>query len=244
MSEARSLKASTMIWFTSRMSGASVSTSAPSSALTSTLLSVSSWMTSLNAPSAIVRFFAAVILVQRRLDVRLRGHAQFDFRVEQMGERINRVQVGRVGDGHGHLAFVSENGDDAVFSGDVARDDGDDVVLDLEAGQMHHFRAELRGLGLGHVAGPDDLVGHQQIHHAHAGGVGFLAGLGDHIGAGKAEVNQKVQQIIVFFCHEIFQRVPLLFNSGNALPERFHLSPQKSMQTRNILILRRVISQF
>jgi len=75
-----------------------------------------------------------------------------------MGERINRVQVGRVGDGHGHLAFVFENGDDAVFFGDVARDDGDDIVLDLHVRKVDDFRAELRGLGLRHVTGADDLV--------------------------------------------------------------------------------------
>ena len=70
---------------------------------------------------------------------------------------------------------------------------GDDVVLDLEVGQVDHFGAKLRGLGLGHVARADDLVGHQQIHHPHAGGVGFLASLGHHIGTGEAEVNQQVQ---------------------------------------------------
>ena len=30
------------------------------------------------------------------------------------------------------------------------------------------------------------------------------AGLGDLLGVGEAEVHQQVQQIIVFFCHEVF----------------------------------------
>ncbi len=75
-------------------------------------------------------------------------HAQFDFRVEQMRQRVNGVQVGRVGNGDGDLALGFEDGNDAVFFGDVARNDGDDVVGNLHSGQLHHFRAELRGLGL------------------------------------------------------------------------------------------------
>ena len=66
---------------------------------------------------------------------------------------------------------------------------------------MDDFRAELRGLGLRHVARADDLVGQQQVHHADAGGAGFFAGLGDLVGRCKAEVHQYVRQIIVFFCH-------------------------------------------
>ena len=154
-------------------------------------------------PSSIAFLVAAVIFVQRRLDVRLRRHAQFDFRVEQMMQRINRVQVGRVGDGDGDFAFGFENGDDAIFFGDVARDDGDDVVVHLEVAEMDDFRAELRGLGLRHVRRADGLVGQQQFDHAHAGGVGFFAGFGDHLGVRQAEVHQHVHQIIVFFCHGI-----------------------------------------
>jgi len=45
-----------------------------------------------NAP-----FFPTVIFVERGFNVRLRRHAQLDFRVEQMRQRVNRIQVGRVG---------------------------------------------------------------------------------------------------------------------------------------------------
>ena len=131
-----------------------------------------------------------------------------------MRQGINGVQVGRVGNGHGHLAFGFVNGDDAIFPGDIAGHHGNEIVLNLHGGKMHHFGAEVRGLGLRHVAGANDLVGHEKIHHAHAGGVGFFACLGDLTGIGKAEVNQQVQQIIVFFSHEIFVRAPLLLDSG------------------------------
>ena len=57
--------------------------------------------------------------------------------------------------------------------------------------RLHDFRAELRGLGLRHVRRADDLVGHQQIHHAHAGSVRLLARLGDLIGGDEAEVHQQ-----------------------------------------------------
>ena len=66
--------------------------------------------------------------------------------------------------------------------------------------EVDDFRAELRGLGLGHVRRADDFVGDQIIHHAHA--AGFGARLGDLVGVGEAEVNQQVQKIIVFFCHD------------------------------------------
>ena len=46
-------------------------------------------------------------------------------------QRINRVQVGRVGDGDGDFAVGFENGDDAVFFGDVAGNDGDDFVVEF-----------------------------------------------------------------------------------------------------------------
>ena len=91
-----------------------------------------------------------------------------------MRERVNGVQVRRVGDGHGDLAVAFENGDDAVFFGDVARDDGNDVVGNLQAAELNDFRAELGGLGLGDIRRADELVGQQQVHHAHAGSFGFL----------------------------------------------------------------------
>ena len=173
-------------------------------------------------------FFRAVILVQRGLDVRLGGHAQFDLRAEQMRERINRAQVGGVGDGDGDFVVGLENGDDAVFFCDVARDDGDGVVLDFHPGEMHDFRAELRGLGLRHVRRADDLVRHQKIHDAHAGGFRLRARFGDLLGICKAKVLKQVQQIIVFFCHDVlYQTVFLFWNARRT----FHLTRQMSMQT-------------
>ena len=107
-----------------------------------------------------------------------------------MRQRVNRIQVGRVGNGHGHLALGLEDGNDAVFFGDVARNDGDDVVGNLDAGQLNHFRAELRRLGLGHVRRANELVGQHQIHHAHARRLGFGARSGDLLGVHEAEVHQ------------------------------------------------------
>ena len=83
----------------------------------------------------------------------------------------------------------------------MARDDGNDFVGDSQAGELDDLRAELRGLGLRDIGGADDFVGHQQVHHSHAGGLGLPAGVGDLFGVHGAEVHQQVQQIIVFFSH-------------------------------------------
>ena len=132
----------------------------------------------------------------------LRGHPQFDFRVEQMRQRVNRVEVGRIGDGDGDLALGFEDRDDAVFFGEMAGDDGDDVVGNLQSAQLDHFRAELRGLGLRHVRRADEFVGQQQIHHAHARSLGLRPRLGDLLGGYEAEVHQQIHQIIVLFSHK------------------------------------------
>ncbi len=118
-----------------------------------------------------------------------------------MRERVDGVQIGRVGDGHGDLAITFENGNDAVFFGDMARDDGNDVVGNAQTAELNDFRAELRGLGLGDVRGADELVGQQQVHHAHAGSFGFLARFGDLVSVDNAQVHQHICQIIVFFSH-------------------------------------------
>ena len=44
-----------------------------------------------------------------------------------------------------------ENRHDAIFLGDVARNGGDDVVGDLDFGEVYHFGAEMGGLRLGDV---------------------------------------------------------------------------------------------
>ena len=106
-------------------------------------------------------FIAAVILGQGGLDVLLGGDARFDVGVSKWcsESRVFRSEGSAMATAD--LAVGLGDGDDAVFAGDVARDHGDDVILDLELGEMHHFRAELRGLGLGHVTRADDLVRHQ-----------------------------------------------------------------------------------
>ena len=144
-------------------------------------------------------FLATVILAERRLDVRLRRHAQFDFRPQKMVEGINRVQVGGIRNGHGNLLVGLEKGNNAIFFGDVATDERDDIVLDLHRREMDDFRAELRRLGLGDVPGPDDFVGDQIIYNA--GSARFRTRLGDLFSRCKAQVHQHVQQVIVFFCH-------------------------------------------
>ena len=131
-----------------------------------------------------------------------------------MRQRINRVQVGRVGDGDGDLVFIFEDGDDAVFSCDVTRDDGNDLVFNFHAAELDDFRAELRGLGLRHVRRADDVVGQQQIHHAHAGGLGLRASLGDLPGVCEAEVHQQIHKIVVFFSHG-FGTSPRIFTGDS-----------------------------
>jgi hypothetical protein len=145
---------------------------------------------------------AAVILVQRGFNVLLRRHFRVNFRAQQMRQRINRVDVRRIGDGDDDLVFGFENRNDAVFFCDVARDDGDDFVLDSHSAKLDDFRAELRRLGLRHVRRADDFVGDKKIHHAHAGSLSLGARGSNLLGGHKAEVHQQVQKIIVFFSHD------------------------------------------
>ena len=80
----------------------------------------------------------------------------------------------------------------AVFPGDVPRDGRDDVIRDLQLAEVDHFRAEMSGLGLGDIGWAHHLVGHQQVHHPHAGGFGFAPRLGHLVGGHEAQVNQDV----------------------------------------------------
>ena len=147
--------------------------------------------------------FAAVIFAQRVVDVLFRGHPELQFGAQQMLQRIDGVQVGGVRQRDHNLAVRLEQGDDAVLFGDVAADQGDHLILDLHAAEVHHLDAELRGLGLRDVPGTDDLVGHQIVHDAVV--AGFRTCLGDLVRGCETEVHQHVQQVIVFFCHGIFR---------------------------------------
>ena len=104
----------------------------------------------------------------------------------------------------GQAVVVLVDGHDAVLPGDVPRDGRDDVVVDLDLGEVDDFGAEVGGLGLGDIGGADDLVGDHQVHHAHPGGLGFVRGLRHLVGGDKAEVHQDIDQIIVFFSHGSF----------------------------------------
>ena len=44
---------------------------------------------------------------------------------------VNRVQVGRIGKGNRHAVVIFEDGNDAILLRDVARDGGDDIVVNL-----------------------------------------------------------------------------------------------------------------
>ena len=134
-----------------------------------------------------------VILAQRSLNIGLGGNAQFDLRaVQQMPYAINRVEVGGVRDGDGDIVVVFEDRHHPVFSGDVPRDCGNDIVGDLHLAQVNDFGAEMGGLGLGDIPRLHHPVGHQEIHHPHARGLRFLPRLGHPLGGYEPKVNQDV----------------------------------------------------
>ena len=104
------------------------------------------------------------------------------------------------------LLSLFEDGDDAVFSGDVAGNDGDDVVGNLESGQVDDFGAEMGGLGLGDVRRAMTLLASSKSTTPTPGSLG-LGALGRHLlGGHETEVHQYIYQIIVFFSHGSFFR--------------------------------------
>src|SRR5204862_6462750 len=105
----------------------------------------------------------AVVFAEGGFDVRLGGHLEVDVHVEQVAEAIDSIEVGRVGQRDGEAVFVAKDGDDAVFAGGVARDEGDDVIRDLDVVKVNDFRAEVGGLGLGDVRRANELIGQHQI---------------------------------------------------------------------------------
>ena len=76
-----------------------------------------------------------------------------------MRQRVNGVQIRRIGNGHSHLAVTFENRNDAVFFCDVARDDGNDIVGNPQLAELNNLRAELGRLGLCHIRLANDFVG-------------------------------------------------------------------------------------
>ena len=109
----------------------------------------------------------AVITVQGGLDVLLRRHAQFNFGIEQVRQCVGRIQIRRVRCRHGDFAVSFENGNDAVFFGQMPGYDRNNVIRDFHSGKLDDFRAELRRPGLDNVGRFDCLVGQQQINDAH-----------------------------------------------------------------------------
>src|SRR5581483_2299039 len=156
-------------------------------------------------PHAIVlrlgNLFAAVILIEGVLDVFLAGDLQFDVRVEEVVQAVDRVEIGRIADGHSDGAADLGNGNGAVFLGDVAADDVDDVIAELEFAEIDDFSAEVRGFGLGNVSLADVFVGDEEVDDSDTGCTGLPAGRFHLFGGDEAEVHQNIDQIIVFLSH-------------------------------------------
>ena len=94
-----------------------------------------------------------------------------DLHVQQVRQAVDGVEVGRIGDGNRKAVVMLVDRHDAVLSGDVAGDRGDDVIGDLQLVEVDDFGAEMGGLGLGDVGRADDFVGQHQVHQAHPGGL-------------------------------------------------------------------------
>jgi hypothetical protein len=96
---------------------------------------------------------------------------------------------------------VFEYGNDSILFGDVARDSRDDLISNLEFGEVDNFSAEMGGLGLGDIRWSDNLVGQHEINYADTGALGFIFQRSHLVGTDKPEVNQDIYQIVVFFSH-------------------------------------------
>ncbi len=107
-------------------------------------------------------------------------------------------------------------------------------IRNLHCGQVDDFGAELGGLGLGDVGLLDDFIGQQKIDHAHAGGAGFCAGVGDLVGGHSSEIDQNVCQIIVFLCHKLNRSHQCLQERPNRLP------PKCVMSTRGLSLAKKI----
>ncbi len=105
----------------------------------------------------------AVILVQRGVDVLVRGHAQFDVGIDHALQGVHDVQVRRIGQGDGDGVVVLGHRHGAVALGHVTRHGGNDVVGQAQLAQIDEFVTEMGGLGLGDIDGADDLSGPEGV---------------------------------------------------------------------------------
>ena len=64
---------------------------------------------------------------------------------------VDGHDIGGVGHGEGDGVPHTVQGDDFIFSGDVFRDDLEDIGIDLKMGEIHRSNAELFPQGIGQV---------------------------------------------------------------------------------------------
>src|SRR5262249_31574771 len=133
-----------------------------------------------------------IVTAQGRLDIGFRSHLQVDFHAEQVLQTIDRVEIGRVGQGNGQAVFVFVNRDHPVLFGNMPRNQGDDFVRDFKIAQIDDFGAEMGSFGLGDVGGTDQFIGQHQVHDTDAGGFGLAPQGSDLVSTDKAEVNQDI----------------------------------------------------
>ena len=207
MSDARFLKASTITWLTSLMIGASASTAFVVADIRPSIradldLTLGDVLDHLG-DAAVVAGSTAVVLGQRRLDVRFAGDAELDVAVQRMPEAVDGVDVGRVGDRDDHGAGIALAHRDGVeLLGDMAGEQADDVVGQPEVGEVHGLDAEIGGLGHRRrwPARVEPLFDHG-VEHAFARRF-RLGATGLHLLVGQeTHVEHRIDEIIVFGCH-------------------------------------------
>ena len=143
----------------------------------------------------------AVVFVQRRVEVLLARDLGLDFQIQQMMQRINRVQVGRIGNRDANDVVMAINGDDAITLRDVTRHRGHDVVRQIHVRQRDDLGVEISGLGLRDGVGRENVPGDEQVKDAFSAGLGVWTHC-VHLCVGHvAEFNQRIQQVIVFGGH-------------------------------------------
>jgi hypothetical protein len=92
---------------------------------------------------------AAVITIQRFLNLIGRRDAGLNRHIEGVTEAVQCVEVRRIRDRDRDSHVVDlVNGDSVELFGDVARDSGDDVIRQLHFREVDILNAEIRGFGL------------------------------------------------------------------------------------------------